>query len=350
MDTFLILTPGFPKDENDTTCLPAFQQFALSLKKLYPHIEFYFIAFQYPFFKDNYNWHNVNVISIGGKNKAGFYRFYTWIRVYRVLSKLKKEKKIIGILSLWLTECSLIGKIFSKLNNIKHFMWLIGQDAKISNQYIFRIKPKANEIIAMSDFLQDSFFKNHRQKPFIVIENGINPNAFPEFNLNERKIDILGVGSLIDLKNYDLFIDIVFELQKTKPLIYSVIAGSGEREHHLKQKVKELKLENNIHFMGLVSHSEILNLMNDSKIFLHTSHYEGNSTVLMEALYSGCITFSTQALSNSKVKNLFVLKQASEFISEINIVLQNEIKNERVIFNMMDTSAKKIMDLYLTKT
>ena len=40
--------------------------------------------------------------------------------------------------------------------------------------------------------------------------------------------------------------------------------------------------------------------MNNSRVFLHTSKFEGGATVLQEALYSGCQVVSTIAVSNGQ--------------------------------------------------
>jgi glycosyltransferase involved in cell wall biosynthesis len=344
----VVLTPGFPEDENDTTCLPAFQQFALSLKKQYPSIEIIVLSFQYPFECKEYEWYGIKVMAIGGSNKEGAKRFMTWAKAYRQLQKIRNQKIIIGLLSLWLTECSLVAKYFAKLNGLKHYMWLIGQDAKLSNQYIKRIQPKGKYIIAMSDFLKEEYQKNHHEVPFMVAENGINEYAFPKLNTEQRSIDILGVGSLIQLKNYELFIEIIAELKVMYPRITALIAGIGEEEQHLKALVETLNLQSNITFAGLVSHTKVFDLMNDSRIFLHTSHYEGNSTVLMEALYSGCYTYSTCSLSNRLTENLSVLKTKADFVKEISMQLEkNELNSNRITFNSMDQTATKIMNLFV---
>ncbi len=348
METFIVLSPGFPADENDSTCLPPLQKFALSLKQEFPNIEFYFIAFQYPFQKKEYTWHGMNVICMGGANQSGIKRIITWIKVFRKLRKLKKQKKIIGLLSWWLTETALIGKIFSKLHGLQHYMWLNGQDAKKTNQYINRIKPKANEIIAMSDFLKETYFKNHGEKPFMVAENGVWTKDYPSFNHGKRSYDIIAVGSLIAIKNYDLFIDIISELVKHHPNLRVGLAGKGALEFDLKSKVQKMNLENNIHFLGLLEHHAVLEGMNDSKIFLHTSHYEGNSTVLMEALYCGCYVFSTQALANREVERLKILSEKASFVKAISDTLQlKSLVHRPVLFNAMPDTAKKIMALYL---
>ena len=349
MGVFILLTPGFPENENDTTCLPAFQQFALSVKKLIPPHEFVVIAFHYPFVKKDYSWNGIRVISIGGSNKPGLNRILTWVRAFFVLQSIKRKSQIIGVFSLWVTECALVGKFFARLHNLKHYIWLIGQDAKKSNQYVKRIKPTGANIIAMSDFLKEEYFRNHQVLPFMVAENGIHESAFPTLNTGERSIDILGVGSLIPLKRYDLFIEIIYEVQCFYPNLKVVIAGSGIDENNLREKVKSLSLENVIHFEGSIPHAAIFELMNQSKIFLHTSEYEGNSTVLMEALYSGCFSISSQALSNSETFNLQVLSTKSDFVTAIKYRLEHPTtETQRICFNTMDTSAKKILDLFLS--
>lgn len=348
MSVFILLTPGFPENEEDSTCLPAFQKFALSVKKNYPLLPFMIISLQYPFIRQNYEWHGIPVIAIGGNNKPGIQRVFTWAKAFLYLRKINKEQGVGGILSLWLSECSLLGNYFSRFSGCKQYMWLIGQDAKKSNQYIQRIKPPANKIIAMSDFLQEEYLKNHNTKPFLVVENGIDKNAFPDLNIGKREIDVLGVGSLIPLKNYSLFIEIIYELKKTYPSINVVIAGEGIEEQALKDKVKNLGLEHTITFKGSIPHTQIFELMNHSKIFLHTSNYEGNSTVLMEALYSGCFTISTQALSNKELRNFQIAARKDEFVQFVHSKLQNYgLPHERICFNTMDQSVKKIMDLFL---
>jgi len=344
----ILVTPGFPKDEQDTTCLPAFQQFALSVKEQYPNIQLVIIAFQYPFIARKYEWHGIEVISIGGKNRPKLFRLLTWMKAYRTLQRIKRNRPVLGLLSLWITECALVSKYFAKKNNLKHYMWLIGQDAKTSNQYVKRIKAKGTEIIAMSDFLKEEFYKNHKEMPFMVAENGVNPSAFPDLNTEHRSIDVLGVGSFIKLKNYRLFIEIIGDLKQQFPHIKALLAGAGEEEQDLKTYVTELNLQDTIEFAGLLDHRAVFEVMNRSKVFLHTSDYEGNSTVLMEALYSGCYTFSTCPLSNSGTNHLQICKTRADFVTQMAGKLkQQNWAWQRVTFNTMDRSAAKIVDLFL---
>lgn len=348
MGAIILITPGFPENEKDTTCLPAFQQFALAVRSNFPSLELIIVSMHYPFATKEYYWHGIRVIAIGGKNKRHFWNLWTRRKTRKALEKIKTKFTIKGLLSLWCTDTALIGNRFSLKHSLPHFIWIIGQDAKKDNALVSKINPRPEQLIAMSDFLKLEFYKNHGILPKHTIENGISESIFPPFNTGERTIDILGAGSLIPLKNYSLFIEIIFELKQTIPNIKVILIGSGEQSELLRSKIELLDLQNTIHLKGALSHYETLQFMSQSKVFLHTSTYEGNSTVLMEALYSGCSVVSTCALSEKQVPHLFIMTSKQDLVLKLQALLSNEnkLKPTAVIFNTMKESAKKIIQLF----
>lgn len=344
----IILTPGFPKDEEDSTCLPHIQQLILSFIKLYSAQSIDIITFQYPYNSNSYYWHGVKINCIGGKNKSKLHRLLTWIKAYRLIKKIQLNFNIIGVFSVFHTECALVGSIFCRRNNIKHISWLQGQDAKIDNPYVKRIKAKSSELAALSDFLQQEFEKNHNVKPKHIINNGITENDYPLFNTKNRNIDILGVGSLIPLKNYTLFIEIIMKIKESYPRIKTAIAGDGVEKELLQKLINDNDLQENIELLGLISHTEVLKLMSDSKILLHTSNYEGSCSVIFEALYSGCHVASICNPSNLIFNEFFHSTDNQKLQIQIEKwLLEKTLNQNRIFFNTMDNSAKKIMDLYL---
>ena len=340
----VVLTPGFPSDEYDTTCVPAVQNFVRAACKIYPGRNILVIAFQYPFEEKIYHWNGVEVIALGGKNRAGFLRVITWIKAYKTLKKICKSYRHIALLSFWMTECALIGKHFGRKKQLGHITWLQGQDALKTNRYVKRIRPAAESVVAISCTNQRVFFENHGVMPAHVIENGVIEKQFPELNTSERQIDILGVGSLTEGKNYALFLEIAAKLQVKYPRLTCVIAGDGPLTATLKKQAEKLGLRN-IRFTDLIAHSQVLELMNNSRIFLHTSGYEGSSSAMIEALYSGCKVVARQPLSDHIVKNLYVADSQNELIKITEKLLSLSEKPERVLFNSMEDSAKKIIEL-----
>src|SRR5471030_1545875 len=203
--TLLILSPGFAANEADSTCLPAQQQLILALNKNNPSVKILILAFQYPYSNKPYQWHGNTVIPFGGENRQRLYRLLTWFRVWKKLRELKKQYTIKGIFCFWYGECAMIGKLFAKRNRLTFFTWILGQDARAGNRYAKLFPPKPDELVAISDFVANEFETNYRVRPAHIISNGVTPSLFPQAT-EVRDIDIIGVGSLIALKQYDIFV------------------------------------------------------------------------------------------------------------------------------------------------
>src|SRR3569833_2082531 len=118
-DTLIILSPGFPKDEADSTCIPPQQVFVRNLKQNFPKLNIIVLAFQYPHFSAEYQWNNVTVISFGGQNRGNIFRLFTWARAWLKLRKLNRGHHVIGLLSFWMGECTFIAAMFGKRYHVK---------------------------------------------------------------------------------------------------------------------------------------------------------------------------------------------------------------------------------------
>jgi len=319
--TLVILSPGFPKDEADTTCLPSQQIFVRSLNKIFPALK---------------------IIILNGEKKS----FIGWIGLWRILDEIKKENNLIGLFSFWCGECALIGKYFGKRNNLKHFTWITGQDARKGNKYIKLIRPRSYELIAMSDFLAKEFYKNYHVHPLHIIPNGIDESLFLK-QTTKRNITILGAGSLIPLKQYDVFINALKEITGKIPDVIAMLCGKGPQETELQKLIVQQQLQNNIVLTGEVSHKEILRLMQQTKIFLHTSNYEGFSTVCLEALYAGCHVISFIKPMHYDIDHWHIVQTKEEMINKAIELLKNSGTTYTAVMPYaMDDSAKAVIQLF----
>ncbi|MDB5148608.1 MAG: hypothetical protein JWQ57_2628, partial [Mucilaginibacter sp.] len=82
--TLIILTPGFPEHEGDSTCIPPQQVFVKALKETQPELNIVVLTFQYPFFSGEYQWHGIRVISFGHPSNSRIIRRFTGIKVLTV--------------------------------------------------------------------------------------------------------------------------------------------------------------------------------------------------------------------------------------------------------------------------
>jgi len=343
--TLIILSPGFPKDEADTTCLTSQQIFVRTLNKNFPALKTIILSFQYPFSITAYNWHGNIVIPFNGMKKGIIARMLLWRRLWHTLNTLKKDNDVIGLLSFWCGECAFIGKWFGRTNNLKHFAWITGQDARKGNKYIPFIRPQPNELIAMSDFLYEEFYKNYAVKPLHIIPNGIDTSLFSQQN-SERDITVLGAGSLIPLKQYDVFISVLKKIVERIPATTAILCGKGPQEMQLQNLISQQQLQNNIFLTGELSHQKILELMQRTKIFLHTSNYEGFSTVCLEALYAGCHVISFIKPMQHNIDHWHIVHTNEEMEKKAIELLAPGTVYTTVLPYTMDDSAKAIMQLF----
>ncbi len=347
--TLVVLIPGFPTNEEDSTCLPMQQSFLLILKKLYPQIAITVISFQYPFRSDEYEWNEIPVIALNGRNRKGFKRLAVWLRAWRKLNRLRNEREILGILSFWCTECALVGKWYSRNKKIPHFCWVMGQDARKENRFVKLIAPSSNELIALSDFLVREFQRNHGRKPFLVVPSVINPSDFPDTD-HKREIDVIGVGSLIPLKQYDLFVIAISAAVKTNPSLKAVICGKGPEQERLQTLIKQNGLEKNLELLGEKSHEDILILLQHAKVLLHTSNYEGFGTVCQEALYAGAHVISIVRPMNEAIPHWHIVPDLDSMIKKLaELLADSQLNHQPILPYPIESATHTIMQLFLDK-
>lgn len=344
--SFVILSPGFPASEGDSTCMPAQQLLIRALNHQFPDIKIVIVSLEYPFFSEEYAWHGNRVIPLDAWKKSKTFKLRAWWRAWRLLKKLRRKSRIAGIFSFWCGECALIGKFFAKRYHERHYTWILGQDARKGNPYIRWIRPHAEDLVAMSGFLVEEFFKNYGIRPAHIIPNGIDISLYP-LHRPVKDIDILGVGSLIPLKQYDVFIQVVAALSKVIPDIKAVICGKGPEEHDLLSRINKEGLQNNISLVGEKPYEEVLQWMCRARVFLHTASYEGFGAVCIEALYAGAhvISFCDPMLGG--LKHWHIVAGKDEMVSLALQLLQDpQTVYEPVPTYSMDDNAKKVMKLF----
>jgi glycosyltransferase involved in cell wall biosynthesis len=344
--TLVIFSPGFPENEADSTCLPAQQIFVKNLKKKYPKLNIIVLAFEYPFLTAEYQWHGVTVVPFAGYYKRNLFRLGNWISIWRRLKQLNRQYKLIGLLSFWTGECALLGNTFAKRNGLKHFCWILGQDAKPGNKYLKWIKPQGESLIALSDSIANEFYKNYNLRPCHIIPIGIDPALFGSAPAI-RDIDILGVGSLIPLKRYYLLVNIVDVLRNSFPGIRVLICGKGPEFEPLDAMIRTLHLESNVKLTGELPHASVLALMQRTKIFVHTSVYEGFSSVCLEALNAGAQVVSFVRPMEVDIKNWHFAHIKDDMQRKISELLETpDLNHDSVSPYLVHISNKAIMKLF----
>lgn len=284
----LFLIPGFPSDESDTGCLTAVQNYVAAYAARHPGRTVIVIAFQYPYERRRYRWHEVTVHALGGRNRRGVRGLITWTRALMEAVRLARRMRIAVIHSFWLGECAYVGQWLSRLLRIPHVASIGGQDARADNRYLRRLRLDRMTITAGSAFAADMLEKDAGRTVDAVVPIGLD-DTFLQCASDDvkRNIDVLGVGSLIPLKRYDAFVDIVSELVSQRADLRAVIVGAGPEETSLRKRIEAAGLQRNVRLVGSKSREDVLQYMRRSRVLLHPSEYESQGYVFLEALACG---------------------------------------------------------------
>ncbi len=284
--TLVLLTPAFAAYEGDAW-LPGVEAFVRASNEIHPGLKIIVISFHFPVqVEREYNWYGNRVVAIGGAHKRGKIRsLMRWKQVWSELDRIRAKHNIVGIFSMFCSECAFVGHFYARRHNLKHRIWVMGQDARKSNNQVRRIRPKPEELICISDFLLREFERNHGIRPAYMIPYGM-PETI-QASQRERDIDILATGSLIALKQYDWLIELVGHLLPVHPKIHAVLVGEGEERRHLEGLIHQKNLQHHIRLAGRIPHAEVLAMMRRSRLFFHPSSYEGLGLVCLEALSVG---------------------------------------------------------------
>lgn len=290
-----LLVPGFPADENDSTCLPAIQSFVEALARIRPARAIEIISFQYPFERRSYTWRGVRVIALGGANSR-LRKPRTWMRAirhFRRIRALHQSGFSAVIHSFWLGECALIGAVLARRFSLKHVVSIGGQEIRRPSIYSMLLRRAPFVLTAGSQYAADIAGRTLGREVDIVIPLGLDCDRVRAVGGSaERDIDILAAGSMTEVKRFEDVIDVTARLVQLHPRLRVVIAGDGPCRLNIQRAVEQSGLRTNVRLTGALPRPEILRLMRRSKLLLHPSEYESQGYVFLEALASGMYVVS----------------------------------------------------------
>src|SRR5262245_27749128 len=345
--SIVMLVPGFPANEAETDCLPAVQNFVKAIAGRNPHIVVHVISFQYPFERGSYMWNAANVHAFAGRNRRFPIRFRTWFQAGWRVRRLIASQDVIALHSFWLGECSYVGAWLSRMMGKKHIATICGQDALSDNPYLKRLPLDKMTITAGSVSAAEAFRESTGRSVDHIVPTGLDSEALsapPEGST--RSIDILGVGSLSSIKDFRSFVEIIAVLAPDHPGMQCLILGDGPDRASLERQIQEKRLEHVIKLAGHVSREEVLKMMRRSRILLHTSRYEGQGYVFLEALASGTQVVSREVGYTGNGTNTHRCKSDEEMVAVLQRLLIASGENKKANVESIDCTARTFEKIY----
>lgn len=108
-----------------------------------------------------------------------------------------------------------------------------------------------------------------------------------------KKYHILGVGRLVELKHWHIFLEVIAQLQGAGHPVQGILVGDGPQRGILEEKARDLGLdEDALQFAGAVA--DVKPFYATADLLLATSSLEGMPNVVMEAMACGLPVVSTR--------------------------------------------------------
>ena len=201
---------------------------------------------------------------------------------------------------------------------------------------------KIDKVHTISDYLRDKAVKSGLPEnvPFEKITPAIDLRQFSlksEPGKINKKLNLLTVGRLNWIKDYETAISVVGKLKNKGIEVTYNIAGSGSELERLTFCAYQLGLEKDVIFHGKKSHSEINVMMENADIYLQTSMQEGFCGSVLEAQAKGllCVVSDADGLKEN------VIDEKTGWISERRNPSAFADKIEMII-NMPEEKRKEI--------
>ncbi len=166
-----------------------------------------------------------------------------------------------------------------------------GRLAKMTLKYGEKMAARySNEIIVISNVINDILRKNYNRNYTHLIYNGVNT---PLKATGEEYIGSLGlvshkyiltVGRFVEEKGFDLLIKVYSALNLNDRGYRLVIAGDADHRDDYSENLKKLAKKNNIILTGFIRGEKLNEIYSHAALFVLPSYHEGLPIALLEAL------------------------------------------------------------------
>lgn len=260
---------------------------------------------------------------------------------------------------------ALSGKIIGVKYNIGWYHTVSGASEVDSNYSLFKLfllrRRKSifyrllTHIIAPSNYALNDFSTTYKIKH---IGKLVYPNSIPDPQ-NQKKIkissekeyDIVSIGSLSKNKGHDILVESINILKTRKIDLSTAIVGNGPEFEVLKEKIVDLKLENNISIIKNKNNDAVYGILSKANVLVVPSRYEAFGIVNIEAFSMGVPVIGSDIGAISEIidhgeNGLLFKKEDSMDLSE---KIEELLKNKFLLKRLGKNARTKYVKYYMSK-
>ena len=231
--------------------------------------------------------------------------------------------------------------------------------AKSIAYFIAAMKAKHIFWVSQSSFDSYAFHKKLKNKSS-VLYNVIDIDSLyqkMENDKNQYDYDIIYIGRLTYPKNPERLMRVCEKVIEKIPNVKIGIVGSGDLLEETMSLCRELKLQNNVKFLGFQSNP--LKMLHDAKAMIMTSRWEGTPMCALEAIALGVPIVSAptdgicELVENGKNGFLsdddnILAQRLADIVSDdaLYLSLHHKAREKSIILNDVKAYKKSILEIY----
>jgi glycosyltransferase involved in cell wall biosynthesis len=170
---------------------------------------------------------------------------------------------------------------------------------------IRKICRNSGKLVLLTDIMKknaDKFMGKKEKEKNCIIPNGFDDSLFyPDYTKRNKVFTIVFSGRLVEQKDPMTFLKALQILALKEIEFKAEIFGDGVLRKKMEEFVRNNNLMAKINFNGWVKKEELANEYRKSHIFVSSSHEEGMSVAILEAIASGLYTFATPVSNNVSI-------------------------------------------------
>lgn len=240
---------------------------------------------------------------------------------------------------------------------IKMYKWYAGKFIRPNATHLYACSQAAAEWMFMSEAKQTFILNNGVEIDKFQYSNGKGSLLRNTFDIEEESFVLGHVGRFHEQKNHKFIIDLFHRLNKKMANIHLVLVGDGPSKKEMERRVRELKLDKKVNFLGV--RDDIPDLLQMFDLFIFPSFFEGLPVTLVEAQASGLPCIISDSITDEVDMNLGLIHRLS--ISDKDLWIQKimdlkkglpsrEVEKENLITKGFDIkhTAVSLQTKYLT--
>lgn len=339
----LLITPGFPRDAMDSTCVPPLQEYLIALRAARPDLSIAVIATQYPFVRAAYSWQGIMVHPCDGRNsllrRPGAVR-----RAQRAFRSIAGYGPIRCVHSLWIGHASAFAAQCATSATAPHVVTAMGQDARDAQRWWRKIT--GDPVPVAISQRQAAHFEGMAGRAAGAVVPWGSPRPVTRTTRENRDIDILFVGSMIEVKRPQLFHE-VFHKVRTQHPVNAVMIGRSSAERGTELQQWEFAMAGStLRMVDELPRERVLEHMTRARVLVHTASYEGQGYVFDEALACGMSIASFPVGSATPSDRWRVVADVDAMAASIIELLADAPSDTPVVLHPMERTVNDYLKLY----